>query len=170
MQGSHQQLLCSSVECLPSEQRTILSLSCLGLLCRTKAFPHEESISSVWQEWDSQELCGAQIQPNPLLFCRSEQPERHNCSGKLKTWCLNCVVSASCCHQTWLWQLWCSEEFWEQQTELVTTLLHVKEGSQMALLCEALHTGVRTAYEEKLSADPYSLLFCWTSLKSKLAF
>lgn len=44
------------------------------------------------------------------FLCRPEQAEPDSCLGKLKNWCLNCVVSESSCFQEWFCQLSCSEE------------------------------------------------------------
>lgn len=63
------------------------------------------------------------------FFCRPEHTETDNCLGKLRNWCLNCVVSES----WWFCQLWCSEEV-RRAAELVITPLDVKEASQMSRL------------------------------------
>lgn len=66
------------------------------------------------------------------LFSRSEHTD--TCSGRLKAWCLNCVVSESCYFHKWFCQDQRSEEVHEQQTELLIISLGFGEQSQLVML------------------------------------
>lgn len=66
------------------------------------------------------------------FYCRPEHTGTDNCLGKLRDWCLNCVVSASWCFISGLVNFGGQRRCKEQQVELVITPVDVKEVSQMA--------------------------------------
>uniref|UniRef100_A0A663LZQ2 Myelin protein zero like 3 n=1 Tax=Athene cunicularia TaxID=194338 RepID=A0A663LZQ2_ATHCN len=72
-----------------------------------------------------------------------EHTETDNCLGKLRSWCLNCVVSEGWCFRKWFCHLWCSEEVLRAAGRACHNASDVREAPHLVsfLLLGVFHIG-----------------------------